>query len=326
MVLSRLSDSVPAAVLSGFGLSPEDGWTVRHLRTLNNTVFGIGRGDDQPVWALRRHRSSWRSSDAISAELDLLDYLADQLPDRVRVPRPGRGPGGDRLITVAGAHYSLLEWIPGTPRRRGSGLDAAGARLLGFALGSIHSATDRWDRASAPMEWNANTLFLDHPGLLGADPASLKTFLSGSDLELFGKINIRTSEVFDQARDWGLIHADFILGNCHWTDGADPITVGVLDFDDFGRGPRLFDLGAILGNLADYPETWDTYAAEFLAGYRTAHELSDSAERDLPLMMAARHTSHCLWALGHQDLGQDWIRTHLHERMVMARECLAVRF
>lgn len=313
-----------SAVLSGFGLSDER--TIQHLRTLNNSVFAISREGEQPAWVLRRHRSSWRDPESILAELDLLAHLGDHLPELIKVSRPGSSPQGDRLITVNGAHYSLLEWIPGSPRRPDSGLDVEGARLLGTALGTIHSIADQWDQQPAPVEWNASTLFTRHPGLMGADPAHLETVLPVHDIEFFDEIATRTTTTFDNAGGWGLIHADFILGNCQWATDGERTTLGVLDFDDFGRGPRLFDLGAVLGNLADYPETATAHMSAFLAGYRKAHSLPAAAEQDLPLMMAARHTSQCLWILGHQDLGTEWIATHLQARLSMARECLAVKF
>jgi Ser/Thr protein kinase RdoA (MazF antagonist) len=324
-----LNDLAPAAVLSGFGLLSEDGWQAQHLRTLNNSVFSIGRSDDEPAWVLRRHRAGWRDADAIAAELALLEYLDEQLPEPVSVPRPGRSRDGDYLITLDESLYSLLRWIPGTPQRPhpDGGLDAESAFLLGQGLGSIHSLTDRWSGQTSPVQWNAHTLFTAaHPGLMGTDPAAVRAVLSAADLKLFGAIADRTGKVFDRVQDWGLIHADYILGNCHWTTVEGRLCLGILDFDDFGHGPRLFDLGAVLGNLADFPDSWAALAPALLAGYRTAHDLPENAEQELPLMMAARHASKCLWALGHQDLGQEWIITHLRARMELARECLAVRF
>jgi Ser/Thr protein kinase RdoA (MazF antagonist) len=320
-------DSAPAAVLSAFGLLPEAGWRAQHLRTMNNSAFSISRSDDQPVWALRRHRHGWRDADAITAELALLDYLSEQLPEPVSVPRPGRSSDGGYLVAQDGWLYSLLAWIPGTPQRPHDGLDAESAWLLGQGLGSIHSATDRWNGQTAPTRWNGHTLFTEaHPGLMGSDPATLQVALSAADLDMFGSIADRASTVFDGLQDWGLIHADYILGNCHWTTVGGNRCLGILDFDDFGHGPRLFDLGAVLGNLADFPDSWATLAPAFLAGYRSAHDLPENAEQDLPLMMAARHASQCLWALGHQDLGQEWITNHLRARMELARRCLDVTF
>ncbi|MFB6724509.1 phosphotransferase enzyme family protein [Kribbella sp. NPDC056345] len=324
-----LDELVPAGVLSGFGLWPGDGWQTRHLRTMNNSVFSVGKADDEPAWVLRRHRAGWRDADAIAAELSLLEYLGEQLPEPVSVPRPGRSRDGGWLVSLDGSLYSLLGWLPGTPQRPHpvGRLDAESARLLGRGLGSIHSATDGWTQQPAPVRWNADTLFGEvHPGLMGTDPATLKAVLPAADLALFGEIADRAGEVFDRVWDWGLIHADYILGNCHWSKADGRLQLGVLDFNDFGHGPRLFDLGAVLGNLADFPDSWATLAPAFLAGYRTAHELPENAEQDLPLMMAARHAAQSLWALGHQEFGQEWITDHLRARMEMARACLSVGF
>jgi Ser/Thr protein kinase RdoA (MazF antagonist) len=311
-------------VLERFGLPLSAGWRVEHLRTMNNSVFGVGRDGEPHRWVLRRHRAGWRDVDAISAELEVLTYLDRELPDRIVVPRPGRGRVGEKLITVAGSHYSLLRWVSGSVRRPNSGLDEASAVLLGYGLGSIHAATDRSDELRAPIEWNATTLFDRHPGLLGADPAELESILAPDEFETFQEVAGRTADAFERQQDRGIIHADYILGNCHWTTEAGRLQLGVLDFDDFGYGWRLFDLGAVLGNLADFTDSWPILARAFLAGYRSAHELPDDAVPDLPVMMAARHASHCLWAIGHRDQGRDWIVDHARARIELARACLSV--
>lgn len=313
------------AALSEFGLSAGDGWGVEHLRTLNNSVFSVHRsGDADPAWVLRVHRAGWRDAEAISAELSLLEYLDRQLTGPVSVPRPARCRSGDHLVSVDGSLYSLLSWAPGTPTRPDSGLDYEAAWLLGQGLGSIHAATNGWDHLLAPVRWDADTLFTGrHPGLMGSDPAGLQAVLEAPELELFGEIGDRTRRVFERLGDWGMIHGDYILGNCHWARIEGQLRLAVLDFDDFGQGPRLFDLGAVLGNLADFPDSWPVLGPGFLAGYRSVYDLPEEAERELPLMMAARHASQCLWVLGHRDLGQEWVSTHLRARMEMARDCLA---
>lgn len=89
----------------------------------------------------------------------------------------------------------------------------------------------------------------------------------------------------------------------------------------------LFDLGAVLGNLADFRPVYPALRSAFLAGYRGVRPLSATAEAYLPLMMAARHVSHFLWTLGrgrsHHDTG--WVRHHLEVRAQLARHCLSLR-
>ncbi len=315
------------AALSLFGLAP-DCTRAWHLRTMNNTVFMAAKeAKPAPVAALRVHRAGWRSSTAIRRELELLEYLAERVPSQVLVPRPWRDLDGNCVAEIGGTCYSVLDWIPGAPIKPDSGLGTDATRVLGEALGTIHTLADGWDRRHAPLVWDAETLFTGaNPGLMGADPGLLSTLLGPSDLELFAVVQERSRVVFDGVADWGVIHADFILGNCNFSNVDGQVTVGVLDFDDFGSGPRLFDLGAVLGNLADYPDSWPSLSSAFLDGYRAAHPLPQTAEQDLPVMMAARHTSHCLWALGHAaDQGLQWVNTHVQARMDMARRCLMAR-
>lgn len=315
------------AALSRFGLAADDR-QVWHLRTMNNTVFAVAKGaDPAPVAVLRVHRAGWRSPTAIRSELELLDYLAERVPSPVLVPRPWRDRDDNYVVEMAGTCYSVLDWIPGEPAKPDSGLGIDAASVLGRALGTIHTVAEGWDQRLAPMVWDAETLFTGaNPGMMGTDPGQLATLLGRADLDLFAEVEARARVVFDGVEDWGVVHADFILGNCNWSNNDGQLTVGVLDFDDFGVGPRLFDLGAVLGNLVDYPDSWPSLGSAFLDGYRTAHPLPATAEQELPVMMAARHVSQCLWVIGHgADQGPEWVNTHLRARMGMARDCLAAR-
>lgn len=316
------------AALSRFVLAADDR-RVWHIRTMNNSVFAVAQGaDPTPVAVLRVHRAGWRSPAAIRSELDLMDHLAQRTPSSVVVPRPWRDRDGSCVVEIGGTCYSVLDWVPGAPMKPDGGLGIDAASLLGRALGTIHTVTDGWDQRQAPMAWDAERLFTGaNPSMMGADPGQLATLLGRADLDLFADVEARTRSVFDRDGDWGVIHADFILGNCNWSDADGQLTVGVLDFDDFGVGPRLFDLGAVLGNLADHPDRWPSLAPAFLHGYRAAHPLPATAEHDLPVMMAARHVSQCLWVIGHAaDHGPEWVDLHLRARMAMARGCLAARF
>lgn len=318
---------VPSDVLAAYDLLPEDGWKVDHVRTLNNTVFSVlHRSAAAPSWALRLHRTGWRSADQISAELEMLEFLDQQLPATIRVPRPGRARTGDLVVKSDSRLYSLLGWIPGAPARPETGLDVDAVRLLGRGLGAIHTTLDGWaDARSAPVRWDADALFsADSPGLMGVDVTALDAVLDPADRKLFAEVADRTRVIFDHTDDWGLLHGDYILGNCHWSHGAGRRRLGILDFDDFGFGPRPYDLGPVLGNLFDFDQSWPANASAFVAGYRSAHELPDDVVAALPIMMAARHASMCLWILGHADPGQSPDQDHIRLRMQLARACLDV--
>lgn len=256
----------------------------------------------------------------------MLEFLDQHLPEPISVPRPGRTRTGDLVVAAGGRLYSLLGWIPGEASRPDAGLDAVDVQLLGQGLGAIHTALDGWTEThAAPVRWDADTLLTaDSPGLMATDYAELDEVLDPTDRKLFTQITDRTRAIFDHTRDWGLLHGDYILGNCHWPFGPDRSHLGVLDFDDFGFGPRPYDLGPVLGNLFDFTESWPANAAAFVTGYRSAHELPDDVVAELPIMMAARHASMCLWLLGQATPDQAPDLDHIRLRMELARACLAV--
>lgn len=318
---------IPADVLAAYGLLPEDGWRLDHIRTLGNSVFSLTRYvETEPSWALRLHRSGWRSADQIVAELAMLEFLDHQLPTTVRVPRPGRTRTDDFVVESGGRLYSLLGWIPGAPARPDTGLDPADVEVLGAGLGAIHTALDGWtDMAAAPVRWDADALFTAmSPGLMGTAYSTLDEVLDPIERKLFTEVAARSRMIFDDTDDWGLLHGDYILGNCHWPSSDGSGQLGILDFDDFGFGPRSYDLGPVLGNLFDFTESWPANAAALVRGYRSAHHLPDDAIAGLPIMMAGRHASMCLWLLG--NVGPDHAPDldHIRLRMELARACLAV--
>jgi Ser/Thr protein kinase RdoA (MazF antagonist) len=100
---------------------------------------------------------------------------------------------------------------------------------------------------------------------------------------------------------------------------------GVLDFDDLGWGYFLYDLCPLLGNLAEFPRYPVTRRA-FLAGYRSVRPLPRALERHLPVLMAARHMSACLWVIGIERTHGTGppVAEHIAYRMEAARHCLAL--
>jgi len=318
---------VPAAVLAAYDLLPDDGWRLDHVRTLANTVFSLTRGvDSEPSWALRLHRTGWRSADQIVAELAVLEFLDQRVPSKVLLPRPARASTGDLVVEADGRMYSLLAWIPGTPARPDTGLDSTDVELLGEGLGAIHTALDGWtDAPVAPVCWDADALFTAaSPGLMGTAYPMLDDVLDPTERRLFTQVADRSRMIFDHTDDWGLIHGDYILGNCHLPFSGGNRQLGVLDFDDFGFAPRPYDLGPVLGNLFDFSDSWPANAAAVVRGYRSTHQLPDEVIAGLPIMMAARHASMCLWLLGNAGPDRAPDLDHIHLRMELARQCLLI--
>lgn len=298
---ARQTAAVAQAALAAYDLPPTA--SAKLLRLLNNAVFEVTTGAPGVRLALRIHRRSWRSAANIASELAFMQAVGARLRDtRVEMPRPVPTKAGDlvaRVVIDDGAPYlcSLLTWVSGVPLRPTRGLGPSAATLLGEALARIHVAGSEFDPPAGfeLPRWDADGLFgAPSPYLAGADVEKLHDLLPADDFGLFRQIADRTQQVFDELEQtspdgqFGLIHNDFILGNCHFRRRGGGWLVGVLDFDDCGWGWFCSDLGAVLGNLAVFRSRFNRLSRAFLDGYKDVR----------PLMMATRHAAQCLWALG----------------------------
>ena len=81
--------------------------------------------------------------------------------------------------------------------------------------------------------------------------------------------------------DDGLIHADLHLGNALFQRGD----VKLIDFDDCGTGPRLYEVAVALWELRDGPD-YPAFRDALLAGYR-AHRDVDVTHLDDYIAAAA---------------------------------------
>lgn len=162
-------------------------------------------------------------------------------------------------------------------------------------------------------------------------PAPFTELLSRADLAVFETVAEQTAQIFDSlgtdSDAFGLIHMDFILGNCHTSRNSRGWSVGVIDFDECGWGHFLYDLAPVMGNLSDYPHFRQLRSA-FLEGYRSVRALPVELEKHLPVLIAARHAAQCLWAAGlvHSNGSAEVDTTeHIQFRMHEVRRCLTMR-
>ena len=88
----------------------------------------------------------------------------------------------------------------------------------------------------------------------------------------------------------GLIHADLHLGNALFQGGE----VKLIDFDDCGTGPRLYELAVALWELRDRPDQ-AVFRDALLAGYRTHREIDVTHLDDF---IALRQVAFDLWFTG----------------------------
>jgi Ser/Thr protein kinase RdoA (MazF antagonist) len=203
-------------------------------------------------------------------------------------------------------------------------------RELGRALAHLHRVAESF---AAPEgfelpTWNAEAMFTEQSPYR---PGPFHELLSKADRSVFDTVADLTAGIFERIGDdregFGLVHHDFILGNCHTARIRGGWSAGVIDFDECGWGHFLYDLAPIMGNLSDYPH-FRRLRAAFLGGYRSVRHLPEALEAHLPVLMAARHAAQCLWAAGlvHSN-GSREVDTveHLTYRMWEVRRCLALR-
>jgi len=208
------------------------------------------------------------------------------------------------------------------------GLGVSGSRALGHALGNLHNEIAGLELSELRHlpRWDTAALFTEaspfRPGLLQESFAS-------DQIELIQQVAELTDEVFADLQaersPYGVIHSDYILGNCRVRRRAGQWDVGIIDFDDCGRGYHVYDLAAMVGNLADFPN-YVRMRDAFLAGYRSVRELNGSAATHLPVLMAARHTVSSLCAAGKAHRNASGASEHIAYRMEQIHRCLALRW
>jgi Ser/Thr protein kinase RdoA (MazF antagonist) len=251
---------------------------------------------------LRCHRPGYRAPDETRSELLFLRALPD-LPE-LAVPRPVATHDGELLVLIPvmgkaaqpTIHCDLLAYLDGSVYRPGNGLGRRRAQRLGVALGTLHRQAETFvpPPGFRLPAWDAEGMFTASSPFR---PGPLDEIFKADDRRLFEELAMAVRDVFQQlgqkTNESGIIHADFILGNCQWQGR----TVQILDFDDCGWRYFLYDLAPLLGNFADYPQGRALRRA-FLEGYRTVRPLPAVHEQYLDLLIAARHATSCLWVAG----------------------------
>jgi Ser/Thr protein kinase RdoA (MazF antagonist) len=93
--------------------------------------------------------------------------------------------------------------------------------------------------------------------------------------------------------------------------------VGLIDFDDFGHGHRLYDLAVALWELRDEPDH-PAYRDALLSGYR---EHRDVDVTHLDDFIAVRQVVFDLWSLDVLDLGPPARRVSRRRRRDSSPPC-----
>lgn len=330
IVAEKALESIARTALEAYDLpSPV---TVRLLGLGLNAVYGIHSGDGASPLVLRIHRPGYRTTQNTRSELYFLQQIAERSIDPM-TPRPVPARDGRLVVDVRDIetprHCDLTTWVAGQEYRPGCGLGPRAIQQLGRAIAQVHNVADQLSAAEVEFpRWDADGMFT------AASPynpqLSLDEILAPADRATFDEIADRTRVVYEtlaqHPRTFGVIHGDFILGNCYLRRRPGGWAAGIFDFDDCGWGFYLYDLCPMLGNLAGLPGavfgkvSFSSMRRALLDGYRSVRPFPAEWEAYLPVLMAARHANHCLLTAG-PEVSETPV-DDAKWRMEMARRCL----
>lgn len=252
-----------------------------------NAVFRLEA--DEGVFALRLHRSGYRTSNEMVSELRMMAMLESR---GISVPRPLAGNDRQFLQTVDDTQVSVLSWLDGQALgETGEPLlldDRTGTfRALGQLIAKMHKAFDGWKRPPGFARPR-----LDMQGLVGDNPVWGRFWenpmLRAKQRDILVAARDKLRLLLADARfDQGLIHADCVSENLLVDDNG----ISIIDFDDSGFGFRLQDIATALVKHQNEPDYEDLKSA-LLEGYASHAKLE---EGDIDLFLLVRHLSYVGW-------------------------------
>jgi Ser/Thr protein kinase RdoA (MazF antagonist) len=275
-----------------------DGELMPHYKMgITRTIFyNQGMNDIYQVQAksvlyyLRVSPVGLRTYEDIEAEIDLLMHLK-------KCGMPVAAP----LQDCDGRYIQILDAPEG--RRYAVLFEDAGGVIkgikteqeavsLGALLARIHSCTE--DVKFHPKKLDVE-YFIDAP--MGAISNYYGTTASGKELEkIAGTLRKKFQSLSDTTdQSFGIIHGDTHNYNIRYRENG-PI---LFDFDSFGFGPRMYDLGEQLWNIKMFNLNKDAEQLQLswlLHGYESVRPLSEK-ERDSIVFYAAVRD---LWLMGAQ--------------------------
>ncbi|HNX10976.1 MAG TPA: phosphotransferase [bacterium] len=253
----KIPVSVLTKILSGFALGKIN--TMTPLPTSGNIAYIIQIKNNKYFLRLSPLGPRWRSRGEIAAEIELLDYLAD---NDFPVSRPLANSKGNKIITWQKHQGYLREYVSGKEKTRPTVKEV---REFGRLLGRFHSLVENYQTKNKRRHiWNP--------------AATQKYFLSIQkklDKQFAALFSERLSALrFPKKLPSGSIHED--LGKRHvlWRNNQ---IVAVLDFDRFYFAPLIFDLGQAIRGWCFLGEKqkWssDNFKA-LISGYQSKRLLS----------------------------------------------------
>ena len=240
----------------------------------------------------QRHGQGVDSAAAIGSEIAWLRGIRADTDLEVPEAIPTRDGSVTVEATASGETRvcSVLRWMDG--RLYEDSARPVHLRRIGAAMAILHNQADAWTPPDdfVRIQWDHETFFgnvMEYGGIAAADcwnllPTPVRT--------RFEAVAERTADVFASTDDVGLIHADLHTGNAVFEGDR----VKLIDFDDCGTGPRLYELAVAVWEHrldADYP----AYLDALRAGYLTNRDIDLARLDDF---IAVRQVAFDLWYTG----------------------------
>ena len=250
----------------------------------------------------QRHGRDADSSAAIASELAWLKAIREDTNLEVPEPVATRDGRATTTATAAGETrvVSVLRWMDGR-------ILEASARpthlyRMGVAMAALHRHADSWQPPAGftRIRWD-HEAFFGNVMVYGDTPAAECWDLLPEPLRTgFERVAERMSPVLAAAEDVGLIHADLHPGNVVFSGDS----VRLIDFDDSGTGPRLYDLAVALWEIRD-EVGYEEYRDALISGYATGREIDTALLDDY---IALRQVAFDLWFTGTARVNPDFAK------------------
>ncbi|MGH2871822.1 MAG: phosphotransferase enzyme family protein [Solirubrobacteraceae bacterium] len=293
------------AALPCYGLSANATATLCNVS--ENHTYRIDDPGTGRSFALRVHRSGYRTTAEILSELSWLDALAAD--GAVATPGVVKATDGSRVVSVSideleARSVVLFDWLPGRPPDVEAS-DAAPSQFeaLGAISARMHRQARAWSRPAgfvrAPWDYEHTLGPSGHWGRwqdgLGVDAEELRQ-LERLDAAIAARL-----ERYGRDRDrFGLVHADIRLANL-LVDGDD---VWVIDFDDCGFSWYMYDFATTMTFIEDHPRVPELRDA-WVRGYRSVGKMSAAEEAELETFLLLRRLLIVAWIGSHHTFAPE---------------------
>ncbi|MEO5952056.1 MAG: phosphotransferase, partial [Chloroflexia bacterium] len=262
-----------------------------------NTTFQVTDTDGN-LYALRITRPGKSTVAEVQSELAWLVALRRDTDLVVPNPVPTRAGA---LLTVAGASAvpepricALFRWVPGRFVR-----DRLMPRHL-EQVGRLAARLQDHAQGFQPPPGFTRPRIDDIPATRAAVVPLVVRVRPPSDVALVEAVLDRVAATLDTlghgSDAYGLIHSDLHQWNYLFDHGQ----IHLLDFDDSGYAPFLYDLAVTTFEVEHYPHFLALRAA-LLAGYGASRPLPPDPETVLTTLTQLRRIQNLVWDIGLQD-------------------------